>query len=272
MGIRDKMRSVRASAAGPVLNYPRRVFHALPVASSPLLRMIGWSFTSREDTNFTYKLTDSNLRHLAHTIAVCTQCKPPEALNFIFEAMGDQELARHVISARNGPDRSYTDARADFAKRLGWYAVARIIKPSVIVETGVDKGLGSVVLAAALARNGFGRYYGTDIDITAGSLLSGEYAKWGEVLYGDSLDTLRRFDKPIDLFINDSDHSAAYEAAEYRVIGPKLSRNALVLGDNAHATDELMSWSEEVGRHFLFWAEKPRNHWYPGAGIGFSFT
>lgn len=45
-----------------------------------------------------------------------------------------------------------------------WYAIARSIKPKILVETGVDQGMGAVVLCAALAR----RYYGTDINSDAG--------------------------------------------------------------------------------------------------------
>ncbi|MGH8488547.1 MAG: class I SAM-dependent methyltransferase [Gammaproteobacteria bacterium] len=88
-----------------------------------------------------------------------------------------------------------------------------------MVETGVDKGLGSCVLAALLrhAAEGFpGRYYGTDINPAAGGLFCGEYARTGRILYGDSVRSLAQLDEPIDFFINDSDHSADYEALEIR--------------------------------------------------------
>jgi predicted O-methyltransferase YrrM len=228
--------------------------------------------TSREDTNFTYSLTPQNTRHLAHAISIVTNASLEEVMGYIKEAEADEQLKAHVINmARSGPDRSYSDPRADFAKRLSWYAVVRVMKPEVIIETGVDKGLGAVVLAAAVLKNGRGRYYGTDIDPTAGRMLSGPYAKAGEILYGDSIESLNRFSGTVDLFINDSDHSAEYEGREYVFIAPKLSDRAIVLGDNSHATDELMDWSERTGRRFLFWSEKPAGHWYPGGGIGFSY-
>ncbi len=270
--LKEKLKWLRASRLGPMLNFPRRLVRALPHASAPLRHLAGWSLTSREDTNFTYQLSRSNIRHLAHAIAAATGATAGEALRYLDEAEQDEDLRKHVIdSTASGPDRSFADLRADFAKRLGWYAVARITKPGVIVETGVDKGLGSVILAAALRRNGSGHYFGTDIDPTAGRLLSGPYSAYGEVLYGDSIDSLNSLTSKIDLFINDSDHSPDYEAAEYRALAGKLSDRALVLSDNAHATDKLMDWSEQEGRLFLFWGEKPKRHWYPGGGIGFSF-
>ena len=99
------------------------------------------------------------------------------------------------------------------------------------------------------------------------------YANYGCILYGDSIESLKKFDEGmIDLFINDSDHSADYEAKEYDSIANKLSKHAIVLGDNSHATNKLLEFSLETNRHFVFFQEKPLNHWYPGAGIGISFV
>jgi predicted O-methyltransferase YrrM len=270
--IRQFMRRIRNSPVGRIANIPRRLIQAAPIAAAPLVKVPGWLIASREDTNYTYPLSARNLRHLGHTVSAVTGVPVAEVLNYIHEAVRDEALTEHVINhAASGPDRNRADRRCDFAKRLAWYAVARITKPEVIIETGVDKGLGSILLASALLRNGHGRLYGTDIKADAGSLISGRYAKVAEVLYGDSIRSLQAFDRPIDLFINDSDHSAAYEAAEYEVIAPKLSPGAIVLADNAHSTDALMDWSERKGRRFLFWSEKPEDHWYPGGGTGFSF-
>ena len=93
------------------------------------------------------------------------------------------------------PQKEYADLRVDFGRRLGWYAFARTMKPKIIVETGVDKGIGSVLLCSALLKNkeeGFeGRFFGTDINPEAGYLLNGKYAEVGKILYGDSINTFR---------------------------------------------------------------------------------
>jgi hypothetical protein len=93
----------------------------------------------------------------------------------------------------------------------------------------------------------------------------------GTILYGDSIDSLTALDVTVDVFVNDSDHSAEYEGREYRVIASKLSERAVIIADNAHVTDELLKFSRETGRQFLFFREEPANHWYLGAGIGLSF-
>jgi hypothetical protein len=76
-------------------------------------------------------------------------------------------------------------------------------------------------------------------------------------LYGDSIASLRTVRDPVDLFINDSDHPPDYELLEYQTIEPKLSAQAIVLGDNANVTTALMLWSEKAERQFLFGKKNP---------------
>jgi len=120
-----------------------------------------------------------------------------------------------------------TDLSKGYGRRLGWYALVRALKPHTVVETGVDKGLGSCVLVDALLRKRAeghpGRYVGTDINPQAGWLFQGPYREVGEIRYGDSLDSsLQQLEGPVDLFINDFDHSAEYEQWEYDCIASKV--------------------------------------------------
>ena len=235
-----------------------------------------WLWSSRETTNFTYHLTGKNRSYLCSMLAVVTGIPASEFASYMTELENDDRLHDHVTKTTSGSALAYkADPQARFHKRLGWYALTRAMKPRVVVETGVDKGLGSVVLCAALLRNRSeghtGHYFGTDLNPDAGYLLCGQYREVGEILYGDSLESLRSMRDPIDLFINDSDHSAAYEAAEYEAVLPLLAESGIILGDNAHVTSELHDFSTRHGRSFLFWKEAPSGHWYHGGGIGLSF-
>jgi hypothetical protein len=237
------------------------------IAKSEVIR---WAHNSRENDNFTYDLTEQNLDYLAATVSVATRT-PLDIVRRYFEEP-KVDLSEYLsVKAAGLP----IDKPASFGRRLGWYAIARAMKPRVIVETGVHHGLGSVLMCSALRRNsqeGYtGRYYGTDIDAAAGVLLAAPFDQFGKILYGDSIQSLGRMHESIDLFINDSDHSAEYEAREYRVVETRLSQKAIILGDNAHASDELFKFSASTGRQFLFFKEQPVDHWYPGAGIGISF-
>jgi predicted O-methyltransferase YrrM len=249
---------------------------ALSYYKRPAFDMLRWLMHSRETTNFTYDLEEHNKRYLAALIADVVGVEFERILAYIREIEEDAELRSHIAAMTADSSLAFiADQEARYGRRIGWYAIARAIKPRVIIETGIDKGLGACVLAAALRKNlseGYaGTYYGTDINPQAGYLLTGIYAPYGKILYGDSIESLRKVEGPVDLFINDSDHSAEYEAAEYKVIASKLSEKGIVLGDNAHCTDKLLQFSLDEGRSFVFFSERPDHHWYPGGGIGISF-
>lgn len=252
---------------------PYRVRAGLSYLSPQLRRFASWSLHSREVSNFTYDLDPLNEEYLASTIAAVTGCEAAQALSYIRELSSDVDLREAVVSkTMASKQRGVSDPVCKFGRRVGWYAFARILKPKIIVETGVDKGLGAVALCRALEHNAsegyLGHYYGTDIEPSAGWLLDSEY---GTILRGDSIESLRGL-SDVDLFINDSDHSADYEAREYEVMATRMAPGGVLLGDNSHLTRELLDFSLAHGRRFLFWSEKPKDHWYPGAGIGVSFT
>jgi predicted O-methyltransferase YrrM len=235
-----------------------------------------WALHSHETSNYTYDLTPLSKQHIAHAVAIATATPVSEIHTYFQELEDDDDLRQAICRAlRTTRLRQVTDETMPYGRRLGWYAAVRATKPRVVVETGVDKGLGAVVLCAGLLRNAAesrpGRYFGTDINPQAGYLLQPPYDSMGEILYGDSLESLSAFAEPIDLFINDSDHSRDYERREYECIESKLAAGGLILSDNAHATEVLARFSEARGRRFLFTKEQPLGHWYPGAGIGFSF-
>jgi predicted O-methyltransferase YrrM len=266
----------RTPIVGAVVLFGYRTKLAVGYFTRPLSNLLKWLVSSKEIANFTYHLEDRNKRYLASLLAEILNLSFGEIMAFFREIEEDEELAKHISTATERSDWSIiADKEVRFGRRIGWYAIARAIKPKIVVETGVDKGLGSCVLTAALKRNSQeghpGRYYGIDIDPKAGYLLTGDYANYGSILYGDAVDTLDKFSGIVDLYINDSDHAAEYEAREYRAGANKLSEHAIILGDNCHVTDKLLEFSLAANRHFVFFQEKPLEHWYPGAGIGISY-
>lgn len=271
--LRWMLNKVPALAAGALFAHRLRV--ALRYYRSPVRELCIWLVKSKETTNFTYELTPTNKRYLASLIADIVQKPYTDILHYMAELDDDAELKLHIRATTEAEKRETADAEARYGRRIGWYAITRAMKPSVVVETGVDKGLGSCVLTAALARNSIegsqGHYYGTDLNPQAGFLLRGRYKAFGDILYGDSIRSLQQLPGPIDLFVNDSNHTAEYERAEYETVASKLSNHAIILGDNCHCTDELLTFASTTGRQFVYFQEQPHRHWYPGGGIGIAF-
>lgn len=257
----------------PVRRIRRRRF-ALQYVRPSEQRIHRWASLWTEEDNFYYELTTLNRLQLCGLISLVTKTDRDLVWSYLDEVVSNADLRQHLESCLRR-DPHLRDVRVAYGRREGWYALIRAAKPKLVVETGVHHGVGACVIASALLRNkqdGYpGRYLGTDIDLTAGRCFVEPYSDVGEVLFGDSIQSLQAISEPIDIFINDSDHSAVYERQEYDVIANKLGRGAIVVGDNSHASNSLGDFSLEMGRHFVFFKEEPLDHWYPGAGIGLSF-
>src|SRR5207249_4798730 len=102
---------------------------------------------------------------------------------------------------------------------------------------GVDRGLGTAVIAAALLRNtqeSFpGLVYATNIVPSCGHLMAEPYKGYCRILLGDSVEHLKKFSESVDVFIHDSDHRPEYEWAEFIAIQPRLHPGSLVMSDNS---------------------------------------
>lgn len=261
---------------GRILLIPYRMITPNNNVKNLKKRVRNFILHSKEITNYTYDITDLNKKYLLSFINIITKVDINILQKYLIEIENDNRLAKHIEYATlNSEYKNISDKIAKYGRRIGWYIFVRALKPKVVVETGIDKGLGSCVITAAIMKNkseGYdGYYYGTDINPSAGFLFKSPYSDFGKILYGDSIDSLKKFDEKIDVFINDSDHSSEYEYNEYLTIKDKLSDKFLIISDNAHCTDKLYKFANENGFKYLFFKEEPLNHWYPGAGIGAAF-
>jgi predicted O-methyltransferase YrrM len=233
-----------------------------------------WSYKKTEFSNYYYSLTPRNRKDLAFLISHICHEPLKNVEDYFFEIENDN-LVKEILIRFRDKHPELRDSTMEIGRRIGWYALIRIRKPKFVVETGVHHGVGALVINSALHRNrkeGYhGEYLGTDINPNSGELIIHPFNEQCSVVIDDSIATLQSLVIPIDLFINDSDHSAEYEAAEYSSIEKKLSMDAMILGDNSHASDSLRRFSEKTNRYFIFFKEEPFNHFYSGAGIGISF-
>lgn len=260
------------SKSGP-LRVAKRLIIALQYLLPGLSQSLSWAFRKSEDSNFYYDLTGINYRHLGHFIATATGKSPSEIFGYMDELKNSSRYAEAVAEYRS-QNKSQSGTTMQPGRRLGWYALIRVVKPTVVLETGVHQGVGALAICLALEQNAaeghFGSYVGTDINPKAGGLITDLGFSFANVHIGDSINALGHLSEQVDIYISDSDHSSGYEFDELIAASNKLSKSAIVISDNAHATDVLEKWSMSENREFYFYAEKPSNHWYPGAGIGLS--
>ncbi len=252
---------------------PGRIFEAYQSHKYLSAEFLEWALTKREATNYTYDLQPASFEYLASFISVTAGIERPVAQMYIRELQEDQALRAHLQNAVQTLMPSTADTDIHYGRRLGWYAMVRAKKPKVVIETGLDKGMGSCVLSAALLRNAQegapGRYYGIDINPRAGGCFGGEYARVGELIFGDSAQVLAQLPFAIDFLIADSCHAEGYEGKEYSAVSEKLAPQAVLISDADHV--ELANFALRTGRKFLFWPEWPKDHFYPGAGIAMAY-
>ncbi|MDT0530481.1 class I SAM-dependent methyltransferase [Micromonospora sp. DSM 115977] len=270
-------RAIARTPLAPVAAFPKRLARVVRHDAKVLRTSARWLVTSREHHNYTYELTKLSRHHLAWFVSVVCDVPVKQVRAYFTEIESDDVLRRHIESATAGAARrGLADRQVRYARRIGWYAIVRATKPTHVVETGVDKGLGSCVLAAALLRNAAdgqpGRVTSLDINPEAGYLA--RTAPWSEVVdlvIGDSIASIAALDRPVDLFLHDSDHSRAHEKREFEAVEGRLAPGAILLTDNVTATNVLAEHAERTGRRFLAYRETPANHWYPGDGIGIAW-
>ncbi len=231
-----------------------------------------WIKSRTEDSNFYYSLSVENRQQLIHFIST-TFAADSDLVRGYFREIEDSE---YLFKAMSGylAKLGYDDSTPEIGRRVAWYAIIRLLKPKVVIETGVHHGVGGLVICLALLSNKLegepGRYIGVDIDQSAGELIDGELFDFAQLIYSDSHSFLDAVDFACDVFIHDSDHSVEFETGEYLRIYGKMTEDGIIISDNSHASPSLREFSENQNRSFFFFREVPNKHWYPGAGIGIS--
>ena len=163
----------------------------------------------------------------------------------------------------------------DYGRRLGWYAVLRLSKPGLVVETGVKDGLGSAVMLRALQLNAAegadGRLLAFDNRYDVAWLIPDELRERYDLRIGDSRSLLpgELKDRSVDVFLHDSDHSYDHETFELETVFPHAVAGAVFISDNAEGTAFADFCARHRMRAFLF-LEQPHRHVYPGAALGIS--
>jgi predicted O-methyltransferase YrrM len=115
------------------------------------------------------------------------------------------------------------------------YALTRASRPTTVVEFGTSYGISTLYLAAAVADNGTGRVFGTELNrAKAGAARANlDEAGLGDrvtILVGDALDTLADLPGPIGLVLLDGWKDLCL--AVLRLLEPRLDRGALVVADD----------------------------------------
>ncbi len=227
-------RFLLASRYGWGFFLPLRIAHLLRHHYQLAKLGLRWLWRSREITNFTYTSTRYAQWALAAHASAVTGISLAAARRYAEELLNNQELAdyvaaRHAVSERRG----ITNASFSPGHRLLNYILVRALKPKLVVEAGVESGLGAIIICAALARNEQEGVNGSFIGIEGNpaqscSLFVHYPGGRGTIMRGDAADMLAEMSGGIDLYFHETGPSRADTERQLAALGPRLTDRGVV--------------------------------------------
>jgi len=149
------------------------------------------------------------------------------------------------------------------------YFLVRELKPEIIIETGVHRGVSSLFILQALEDNGKGELYSIDLPLAEydtdsrgvtksllppekiGVCVSKNLKKRWNLILGDSkkeLPKLLSSLKSIDMFLHDSKHTYEHMMWEFDTIWPSLSEDGVLVSDDTNWNTSFVDFSVKVDR------------------------
>jgi len=121
------------------------------------------------------------------------------------------------------------------------YMLVRWTKPALVVETGVARGVSSLVVLEAMDLSDVGKLVSFDVTDSVGQLIPRGHPRWDLVVLGEShrqreLASLVRGLGPVDIFIHDSDHTYDQQHFEYATANASLKDDGILLSDDVDAS------------------------------------
>ena len=174
------------------------------------------------------------------------------------------EISEHVVHELGDYRTLILGPSSKPRKAEVYYAIVRLMKPNIVVETGVQSGISSSFVLQALEKNEKGTLYSIDLpdkNMLKAASLSGRHEmesgwvvprglkkRW-RLFIGKSKDRLPPLLKDlgqIDLFLHDSEHSYENMMREYEMAWSHLSHNGVLLSDDVNLNSAFFDFAKRV--------------------------
>lgn len=223
---------------------------------------------SREIVNFTYQLSPQSRAILPHMVAQLTGVSHARANAVIAELEQDQELARYYAEAIRTSNRKWASDEAFKPGRLLLhYALVRLTKPRCVVEAGLDKGLGAIIMNRALQRNqaeGYeARYIGVEYRADRPAFLLEQFPdRISDVVYASWYEVVEKLPlHSIDFMFYDA-VVMPFHLQKLVELSNRLSPESLTV--SAWAFPEFVAIADRIGRSAAVFSARPDRHWEYG--------
>lgn len=237
-------------------------FWKFDIGANPL-RAAEYILLDPELESYSYEI--ANEEALANFVASLLNVSPMEVAGWIAETKADEVLAR---------DRGLSlthKRRLPLGYRLAWYAIIRGLKPKVVIEAGIHRGLGSEVVLRALQRNAgegsAGRLISFDLFEDTGQLVSPKVTGEWERVIESTRTGLERVLRGVEvgLFIHDIQHVEEPHDFEFELVRAHAAER-LVIIDSIGKHPALPEFCQRRGGQCFYFREEPKDHFLQPSG------
>jgi hypothetical protein len=128
-----------------------------------------------------------------------------------------------IFDRTNGTNReSFFNSEYDLGEKLAFclFSLIRIVKPKLVIETGVAAGISSTLILSALTKNNYGTLISFDITNKVGEFIPNELKKLWTLRVLNGINIKNKLRKEITeikddfIFLHDSDHALKWQKFE----------------------------------------------------------
>lgn len=260
---------LHSSTIGRVLLLGPRAWIAAREILRPVRKVLPWLIESREYTNWSYNTTKVNQLILCAFVHEISRCQMPQIFSYLDEITQDIDVVKFVRERALLSDRrSSQDETFRPGRRLAQYLLVRALRPRLVVEAGVDKGLGAMIICRALARNRAegapGDFLGFELNRSqACDLYVSCPWKTGLLRWGDSTELLLQSDTQIDLFFHETTPEPTHVSSQIAALERRMASPSVLL--SPWVVEPLARYSVSRGLRLLTHQDEPIDHWYRGS-------
>jgi|APSaa5957512535_1039671.scaffolds.fasta_scaffold03571_1 predicted O-methyltransferase YrrM len=152
------------------------------------------------------------------------------------------------------------------------YLLVRKLRPTVMIETGVQKGGTSLFILSAMADNQHGKLYSIELPFseyvdddgrvlketvppdTIGVFVPEKLRDRWELTLGDSkIELPRILDKlsEIDIFFHDSNHTYEHMIFEFEASWPYIKKNGIIISDDVSNNDAFAKFTKDRNVYYV---------------------
>jgi predicted O-methyltransferase YrrM len=234
---------------------------------SALIRTARFFKTPRMASTWTAEFVDDRIltpRHRKHLAYYADRQLPvaegvTQALDLNISTVNEHldNLPEFLVSENKDPGMTIKwSATSELAATT--YTLIKLLKPEIVVETGVGAGVSSWTILRAMEENGVGRLVSIDLPTPntellpeVGYLVPGDLRHRWQLRTGPSQQILPQVLEElveIDLFQHDSRHSYSNQLREYQTAWPFIKPSGMLVSDdvsNDALYDATRNWNRE---------------------------